>query len=58
MDAITDATFGNFLLIKKIGKIIIDATSEITKGYRNPDQKDSFQIRTLLTPRRMQLRFK
>ena len=52
--AIIAATLGNFLLNKKSGKIMIDAANAITNGYKNPDQKDSFQIRTLPIPRKTQ----
>ena len=50
--AITDATFGNFLLNKKSGRINIVPANATANGYRNPDQKDSFQIRTLPIPRK------
>ena len=33
---------------------MIDAANAITNGYKNPDQKDSFQIRTLPIPRKTQ----
>ena len=51
---IIDATLGAFLLNKNSGKIIIVAPNAITNGYKNPDQKDSFQIRTLPIPRKTQ----
>lgn len=52
--AIIDATLGNLLFSKNSGKIMIDAAIAIIKGYRNPDQKDSFQISTFPTPRKTQ----
>ena len=51
--AITDATFGNFLFNKKSGKIMIVPPNATANGYKNPDQKDSFQIRTLPIPRKI-----
>ena len=50
--AIIEATLGNFLLSKNSGKIMIVPANAITNGYRNPDQKDSFQIRTFAIPRK------
>ena len=52
--AIMDATFGNFLLNKKRGKTMTVAVNARKKGYRKPDQNDSFQIRTLPIPRKTQ----
>ena len=49
-----DAIFGDFLLSKNNGKIILVAPIEMKNGYRKPDQKDSFQIRTLPIPRKTQ----
>lgn len=53
--AIIDATLGNFLFSKNKGRIIIVPANAIANGYKKPDQKDSFQMSTLPTPRKIHI---
>jgi hypothetical protein len=52
--AITDATFGNVLLSKNRGRIMIVPINATANGYRKPYQNDSFHMSTLPIPRKIQ----